>query len=185
MPDDDNRSVFVDLTGQRFNRLTVLRYVGNNRYNQRLWECACDCGNITVTTTHSLRAGIAKSCGCLKKEIVTKRINEHNHKHGQTKTRLYNIWYGMKARCKYPSHCSYKNYGGRGIKVCDEWENDFLKFRQWAMENGYDEDAPRGKCTLDRIDVDGDYEPSNCRWITQKEQMSNTRKQKVKPDARG
>ena len=95
-----------------------------------------------------------------------------NIKHGGTGTRLHNVWIMMKQRCNNPKTCEYHRYGGRGIKVCDEWAS-FNNFRDWAMSNGYDPDAPRGKCTLDRIDNDGDYEPSNCRWVDMLEQMKN------------
>ena len=98
-----------------------------------------------------------------------------NIKHNLHDTRLYNIWSGIKQRCYYKSHHDYKNYGARGIKICDEWLNDFKSFYNWAMANGYDENAPRGKCTIDRIDVNGDYEPKNCKWVDIKVQANNKR----------
>lgn len=94
------------------------------------------------------------------------------YKHGGNGTRLHGVWIMMKQRCSNPKTCEYHRYGGRGIKVCDEWSS-FANFRDWAMANGYDPNAPRGKCTLDRIDNDGDYEPSNCRWVDMQEQMKN------------
>lgn len=94
------------------------------------------------------------------------------YKHGGTGTRLHKVWTMMKQRCSNPNIVEYHRYGGRGIKVCDEWLS-FVNFRDWAMANGYDPEAPRGECTLDRIDNDGNYEPSNCRWIDLKEQMAN------------
>lgn len=103
----------------------------------------------------------------MKKYKYPKTVKKKN-------TRLYTVYASMVSRCKHPSHTAYRYYGGRGIKVCEEWLNDWDKFAEWAYDNGYDATAPRGVCTLDRIDVDGDYEPSNCRWISQKEQMRNT-----------
>lgn len=150
----------IDLTGQRYGRLLVVKDLGkiNGKYRS---ECVCDCGNTTTVQNDSLRSGNTKSCGCLVK------------RHGGSKTRLYVVWLGMIDRCYHPSSERYKNYGGRGITVCDDWKN-FHGFRKWALSTGYDEDALRFECTLDRIDVNGNYEPSNCRWIPMSEQCQNT-----------
>ena len=119
-----------------------------------------------------LNSGKTKSCGCLRDDMIA----EVNKKHGKAgvgkKSRLYNVWVGMRQRCNDKNHTSYHNYGGRGISVCPEWD-DFETFESWALVNGYDPDAEYGKCTLDRIDVNGNYEPGNCRWISMSEQNKN------------
>lgn len=149
---------------QQFGMLTVLSYKGKNSHGDRVYECMCDCGNITTATASDLVKGNKKSCGCL-----------HGERHGHADDRLYSVWCTMKARCDNPSNQKYKNYGGRGIKVCDEWRQSFSSFYEWSMKNGYDYDAPYGQCTLDRINVDGNYEPSNCRWTDAKTQARNKR----------
>lgn len=158
---------FKDLTGQKFGRLTVIKKVENNKQGQIKWLCECDCGNSAVVLGGSLKNGATQSCGCLFKEILIKR----NSKHKKTNTRLYRIWSRMKACCYNKNVKGYKNYGGRGIKVCDEWLNDFMSFYNWAINNGYKEDL-----TIDRIDVNSDYCPNNCRWTTKVEQQRNTTK---------
>lgn len=125
------------------------------------WVCRCDCGNIKICDPTRIKSGRMKSCGCT-----------HGAKHGGTGTRLYHVWDGMKARCNNPNSDEYHRYGGRGIRICEEWCS-FSNFREWAMATGYDPDAPQGECTLDRIDNDGNYEPSNCRWVDMREQMQN------------
>lgn len=163
---------FVDLTGQTFGRLTVTKYVGVGSSHRTLWECQCECGKSTIVESYSLRRGATKSCGCLLQEYL------HSPKkggatHGKTNTRLYHVWRGMKQRCLDPNHKNYHRYGGRGITICDEWMDDFPAFEKWAIDNGYDAMAPRGHCTLDRIDNDGNYEPDNCRWATAQVQYYN------------
>lgn len=159
---------YKDITGQKFNRLTALRYVGMNKDKHALWECVCDCGNVVVVQGSNLRSGNTKSCGCYNID----RIKERNHilkrKHGETNTKLFHVWAGMLTRCNNPNAINYCDYGAKGIRVCDEWANDFTKFRDWAYANGYREDL-----TIDRIDYHGIYEPSNCRWCTAKEQNRN------------
>ena len=162
-----------DLTGQRFGRLLVIRHEGSTN-TEAIWRCLCDCGKQVIVRGSSLRRGHTKSCGCLRDEIVSKIQTTHK----KTKTRLYNVWTHIKARCYNPTHHAYKNYGERGITVCDEWKNDFPKFYEWAIANGYDENAPKGQCTIDRIDNDKGYSPDNCRWVDIKTQNKNKRKNK-------
>ena len=164
-------SNFIDLTGQKFGRLTVIKRVENTKEGKAKWLCQCECGHIIKVNGKVLRNGHTQSCGCLQRDMAKIK----NIKHNLHDTRLYNIWRGIKQRCYYKRHHDYKNYGARGIKICDEWLNDFISFYNWAMANGYDENAPRGKCTIDRIDVNGDYEPKNCKWVDIKVQANNKR----------
>ena len=158
-----SKSFREDLTGKRFGRLTVLEFVPND-IKDSCWKCMCDCGNISIVRGHFIKNGNTKSCGCLFRELSSVR----NTKHGKANTRLYTIYDAMKSRCYNPRNNRYKNYGGRGIKICDEWRNDITAFCKWAVNNGYCDDL-----TIDRIDVNGDYEPNNCRWVDMKTQQQN------------
>jgi hypothetical protein len=153
-----------DLTGMTFGRLTVIERAGSYKNGNVTWLCKCDCGCEKVIIGRSLISGITKSCGCLMKDMATERMTTHGGHH----TRLYTIWRGMKERTSNPNSQHYSYYGGRGIKVCDEWKTDFASFRDWAMAHGYRDDL-----SIDRIDVDGNYEPYNCRWTDQKTQLNN------------
>ena len=162
-------SSLKDLTGQRFGRLVVQKRYGRTPGGEASWICQCDCGKQFAVVGSSLRKGTTRSCGCLRDEIVSKKQSTHR----KTKTRLYNVWTHILQRCYNPNHTAYKRYGGRGITVCDEWRYSFQTFHDWAVANGYDENAPRGKCTIDRIDNDKGYSPDNCRFVDMKVQNHN------------
>lgn len=149
-----------DLTGQRFGKLVAARPTNERKHTSVVWECRCDCGNICLATQVALSKGDKKSCGCMSKYVRCER--------------LHAVWKAMLNRCRNPQNREYKNYGARGISVCDEWKH-YPNFEKWAFENGYDPDAPRGKCSIDRIDSDGDYCPENCRFVDMKVQCRNKR----------
>lgn len=148
----------LNLKGTKAGRLLVLRKVGSDIQKRILWECQCDCGNIVIIKSSSLKT--TKSCGCLRKEVASLRMSRH----GESKTKLYSVWGAMQQRC-----VDIPLYSDRGISVCDEWL-DFQSFKKWALANGYQEGL-----YIDRIENDGDYEPNNCRFVTSKESANNRR----------
>ena len=179
-----------DVTGQRFGRLIAegLHHTNNHK---RFWLCKCDCEKRTIVRQDQLTTGKTISCGCYMREIQLTNLKKRqikkqqkdpciNRIDGHYKTwnplkhenpRLYRIWQAMKSRCYYPKNKCYHCYGGRGISICDEWKSSFNSFALWALSNGYKDDL-----SIDRIDVDGNYEPNNCRFATNGEQQKNKRK---------
>lgn len=192
-------SNFLDLTGQKYGKLTVLQRA-ENKGKHTAWLCKCDCGNEKIVQANHLREASVRTCGRCSFDLpgcttilrgneakrhqkrVAKDVNKPKPQYparraqriqGESRSRLYrSVWNKIRQRCLNPKNKDYPHYGGRGISICQEW-NDFLVFKEWAYSHGYDPDAPYGKCTLDRIDVNGNYCPDNCRFVDIKTQNGN------------
>lgn len=159
---------YEDLSGKKFGKLTVIKKIGTNKAEHSCWLCKCDCGNEVIVDRSNLSINKIKtiSCGCYKKEVITK--------HNKYKTKIYSAYISMRQRCYNKKNKAYKYYGGRGIKICEEWinkENGFINFYNWSIDNGWKEGL-----SIDRIDVNSNYEPKNCRWVDSWIQMNNTRR---------
>lgn len=153
------------VAGKIFGSLTIVSEESTNKHYKRRVNCKCECGNMKVVLLSSLKNGHTKSCGCRRKKSFRKIITKHN----MSTSRIYVLWRGMIARCEYPKHISFQHYGGRGIEVCNEWK-DFENFLKWSLENNYSDNL-----SIDRKDSDGNYEPTNCRWIIKSLQGENKR----------
>lgn len=160
----------VEIVGRTFGKLAVIRKDSDFRYpngaHSEKYLCRCECGNNLVVAKKNLLNGNTQSCGCSRVESNSARLT----KHGGKGTRLYDTWCSMKGRCYNPKNEDYLDYGGRGISICSEWRNDFSAFRKWALQNGYDDSL-----TIDRVNANGNYEPTNCRWTDMATQANNRR----------
>lgn len=153
-----------DISGLTFGQLRVLSRAGVYKNGSVQWRCMCSCGAECIVLGQKLRNGRVVSCGCAKAQ----RLRNLNRTHGDSDTRLFNIWRGMKNRCSNPNFIGWRYYGGKGIRVCDAWVDDFAAFREWSLANGYSDSL-----TIDRVKGDQDYGPGNCRWATRSEQNKN------------
>jgi len=176
------KEIETDIINNKYGKLTVMKYSHKEKNLNRAgykhyYLCNCDCGtNGTLVERNNLKFGITKSCGCIHRESLIERNKETAKYKGESNSedsRIFQIYGGMKDRCCNIKSHAYSNYGGRGIIICNEWLDDYFTFKEWALNNGY-----KNNLTIDRIDVSGNYEPSNCRWVTQKAQCNNKRNNK-------
>lgn len=159
---------FVDLAGKQFGLLTVIGKTGKrSRSGCVVWECKCRCGKTTYVPSSSLIGGYSASCGCAQR-LATKKANTT---HGKSYEKIYRVWNGIKERCENPNNVAFKNYGGRGIELCEEWHNPEC-FIDWAYAHGY---SPGKKLSIDRVDNDKGYFPENCAWVDKRTQQNNRR----------
>lgn len=161
----------INLVGEKYGRLTVVEF-DRLQNHKTYWKCACECGMTVIATGNNLRSGNTQSCGCIRREM-TKALGKSNAEHGEShsnRTRLYTIWCGMRQRCNNPNRAAYKLYGGKGVKVCEEW-SEYQRFKEWAMANGYADNL-----CIDRIDPNKGYFPQNCRWISASENTARANK---------
>lgn len=168
---ENKGSKFEDISGNKYGKLTVLRMLKPHEKVRKgySWLCQCDCGKIVHGNANKLKSGHTKSCGCLLVDF----ISSLNKKYEISDSRLYRVYRSMIDRCANKKNKRYDDYGGKGINVCEEWMENFDNFATWSYQNGWCENAPRGQCTLDRIDCYGNYEPNNCRWVSNKVQQNN------------